>query len=597
MAGIQAKLQLGPAGDKYEQEADRVAAQVVRQMDHTPPVQRSTEEEELAQAKALPGNSLDLQRHFEPNAKTLFSQPPISPAAAHISRLQRAARVQFTKERFVQRHEEKEDVAQMNPLHGAEGGEVESSVAQQIQSARGGGQSLNDGIRAKMEQGFGADFSRVRVHTGGQADTLNRSLNARAFTVGKDVFFGKGQYNPSSSNGQKLLAHELTHTVQQGAVGVQRKVFLTTVQRQSGNVALIQRAPNTKSLEQKLGKNKYQKVVAAGQVKFFEKLTDNQLDLYKQMQNTKFEELIKNLQEGLLGTVGGKVANTAQVVDLLGAVVETGEEAAQIIPNIPQLLGSMSGMVSSGIDSGMEGFGGFTGGAKDTYEGGSSILGQQKYVEGGLTTLGGISGLLSVVPGIPDFVGMAGAGAKSLAGVTKIVNIRINQNAINTLRVDGSGNPALLDALDVLEARLDYWSYLEGGMQTGLGAMEGVGAFYGGLGKWMTGAISKGTETAYNWLPYLGRAVGSYTGLVDSNGTVKDNEKQEKLGGNAKMWDAVESVKSNGNPEHIGRLHRLAVLIEKDYAEVIDNAVNSLPRQLQTTVKDAIKKKATWNPS
>ena len=76
-----------------------------------------------------------------------------------------------------------------------------------------------------MERGFGADFSGVRVHTDGQADTLNRSLNSRAFTTGSDVFFRSGEYNPGSRAGQELIAHELTHTVQQGASGVntQRK--------------------------------------------------------------------------------------------------------------------------------------------------------------------------------------------------------------------------------------------------------------------------------------------------------------------------------------------------------------------------------------
>jgi hypothetical protein len=66
-----------------------------------------------------------------------------------------------------------------------------------------------------MEQVFGTDFSGVKIHHDGESDALNRSLQARAFTVGNDVFFSQGAYNPTSSNGQKLLAHELTHVVQQ----------------------------------------------------------------------------------------------------------------------------------------------------------------------------------------------------------------------------------------------------------------------------------------------------------------------------------------------------------------------------------------------
>ena len=71
---------------------------------------------------------------------------------------------------------------------------------------------------------MGADFSGVRVHTGGQADTLNRNLSARAFTTGQDIFFKQGEYSPGSSGGRELLAHELTHVVQQNGDSVQTKL-------------------------------------------------------------------------------------------------------------------------------------------------------------------------------------------------------------------------------------------------------------------------------------------------------------------------------------------------------------------------------------
>jgi hypothetical protein len=73
-----------------------------------------------------------------------------------------------------------------------------------------------------MENAFGADFGGVRVHTDSTSDTMNRAIQARAFTTGKDVFFRQGEYNPSSRNGQELLAHELTHVVQQTG-GVRQK--------------------------------------------------------------------------------------------------------------------------------------------------------------------------------------------------------------------------------------------------------------------------------------------------------------------------------------------------------------------------------------
>ena len=71
---------------------------------------------------------------------------------------------------------------------------------------------------------MGADFGSVRVHTGSQADALNRSLSARAFTTGQDIFFKQGEYSPGSSSGRELLAHELTHVMQQNGDQVQTKL-------------------------------------------------------------------------------------------------------------------------------------------------------------------------------------------------------------------------------------------------------------------------------------------------------------------------------------------------------------------------------------
>jgi hypothetical protein len=95
--------------------------------------------------------------------------------------------------------------------HGIEGGAVDTQVAKQIDSARGGGRPMDTGTLARMESGFGADFSSIRIHEGSQAQDLNRSLNAQAFTTGPDIFVGKGGMD------DRVLAHELAHTVQQGA--------------------------------------------------------------------------------------------------------------------------------------------------------------------------------------------------------------------------------------------------------------------------------------------------------------------------------------------------------------------------------------------
>jgi hypothetical protein len=93
---------------------------------------------------------------------------------------------------------------------------VAPEVSYGIQSARGRGEPLPEGIRAPMERAFGVNFGQTRVHTDEKADALAKNLNARAFTTGSDIFFGKHHYNPTSSEGRQVLAHELTHVVQQG---------------------------------------------------------------------------------------------------------------------------------------------------------------------------------------------------------------------------------------------------------------------------------------------------------------------------------------------------------------------------------------------
>lgn len=100
-----------------------------------------------------------------------------------------------------------------------------SDVEARIESARGGGRALDSVVRAEMEDAFGADFSGVRVHTGHEANDLNRAVSARAFATGGDVFFRDGEYDPGSSGGRELLAHELTHVVQQSG-GVSAKLVV-----------------------------------------------------------------------------------------------------------------------------------------------------------------------------------------------------------------------------------------------------------------------------------------------------------------------------------------------------------------------------------
>lgn len=95
------------------------------------------------------------------------------------------------------------------------GGELDDELSNQINSKRGSGSQLDSGVAGSMSEQMGHDFSGVNVHTDSSADRLSRSIGAKAFTTGNDIFFKEGAYSPGSSDGQSLLAHELTHVVQQ----------------------------------------------------------------------------------------------------------------------------------------------------------------------------------------------------------------------------------------------------------------------------------------------------------------------------------------------------------------------------------------------
>lgn len=94
-------------------------------------------------------------------------------------------------------------------------GRAHPDVEQTIARTRGGGGSLDSGVADRVGSKLGDDLSDVRVHTDDTADKLANSVSARAFTTGSDVYFAKGEYNPGSGSGDQLLAHELSHVVQQ----------------------------------------------------------------------------------------------------------------------------------------------------------------------------------------------------------------------------------------------------------------------------------------------------------------------------------------------------------------------------------------------
>ncbi|MDA0267764.1 MAG: DUF4157 domain-containing protein [Cyanobacteria bacterium] len=201
---IQAKLTVGAVGDKYEQEADRVAAQVVKTI-NSPVASSSVQRQDMEEEDGL----------------QMKSQETIQREGMEEEELQ-------MKTALIQREEmPEEEELQMKPTLqrvGHEGGAVTADLESEIQQARGSGQSLAPDLQHSMGQAMGADFSGVKVHVDSQSDQLNQSIQAKAFTAGSDVFFRQGEYNPGSKSGQELIAHELTHVVQQNGSAVQRKV-------------------------------------------------------------------------------------------------------------------------------------------------------------------------------------------------------------------------------------------------------------------------------------------------------------------------------------------------------------------------------------
>ncbi len=130
---------------------------------------------------------------------------PVGPGPSAMLRLQRSAGNRAVQRLLAQRQA------------AGDGFELDETTANRINEARGSGQALDNTVQTQMSQSMGYDFSGVRVHTGSEADELNQQLSARAFTTGQDIFFRQGEYTPSSSGGQELIAHELTHVVQQGS--------------------------------------------------------------------------------------------------------------------------------------------------------------------------------------------------------------------------------------------------------------------------------------------------------------------------------------------------------------------------------------------
>lgn len=201
--GAQNKLEIGEPDDAYEQEAERVAAAVV------------------AAGDAPPANSDDGSATPPAGDTSVSAATPVVPMAS-------AATVQLrTPAPRVHRRcacggscnkckaeDEARRRIQRKPDTQATGEHEETALSPQ---RLGPGRALDPATRARMETRFGVGFGRVRVHTDARAAAAAASVDAMAYTVGRDIVFNRGRYDPHSTAGKHLLAHELTHVIQQGA--------------------------------------------------------------------------------------------------------------------------------------------------------------------------------------------------------------------------------------------------------------------------------------------------------------------------------------------------------------------------------------------
>jgi hypothetical protein len=180
---IQKKLSVGSANDSYEVEADHIADKVMKMSELSPQVAHTGA---LVQRKCAACEQEEKLR--------------MKPLAESVTPLIQRSSKESTGESHAPDH-----------------------VENQINSSRGSGSVMDYGTKSFMESRFGTDFSNVKIHTGSEAVQMSRELNAQAFAVGSDIYFNEGKYNPNSDSGKHLLAHELTHTVQQSG-GIQQKV-------------------------------------------------------------------------------------------------------------------------------------------------------------------------------------------------------------------------------------------------------------------------------------------------------------------------------------------------------------------------------------
>lgn len=287
-AFFQPKLKVGAPNDKYEREADAVADRVVRRMTEyqtRPPVPGRVNEQsgqgevparrapvhQVPTASSIQRSSPDTETtsEKEPEEESPVRRKAVFENGSDDGEVRRKCNScgghdeEIGVRRFalspslpprVQRNcaacEAEEGIQPKVPSTLQRSGDgsftASDGFSAQLNTSKGGGSPLPADTRYGMESAIGADFSGVRIHTGSQAAGLSNQIGAQAFTHGSDVYFNKGKYDPGSAGGQHLLAHELTHTVQQGA-SVHRKLSARAASYQQPLLSDFGRSPSSLS--------------------------------------------------------------------------------------------------------------------------------------------------------------------------------------------------------------------------------------------------------------------------------------------------------------------------------------------------------------
>lgn len=207
---VQTKLRVGSPDSPYEKEADAIGEQVSKKE-----APGSSDRPLISSVTPLVQSMPDHQEEVMEREESSDSM-----TSTVLSRKEEEETVLPKREEEQQVQQKEEEQIQQKSFLSVKtpGLEKGKQIQQQIKKTRGQGNPLPREVRARMDTIFGADFGEVNIHVDSTAEILNAELHAQAFTIGKDIYFNQGKFDPNSEEGLFLLGHELTHIIQQGEV-------------------------------------------------------------------------------------------------------------------------------------------------------------------------------------------------------------------------------------------------------------------------------------------------------------------------------------------------------------------------------------------